>query len=392
MAAATTGKTNTSAASTASTAMAQAAAFYAVAQERNIETPTQSFSAGTVLPFNLPPSGIGTWALVSFVGTISLTSGGTISQPTASPWYPYNLFAVNYQDYLGFTRTNCTGWQLHLLEKVKTFQFDPSATLGAGVSTAQQKAIFYATVPTAVVSSTVPGVVACSFVIPISTTRTSIRGSHLFNITGAQDIVNITCVAPTGGPNLADSPITVPIPADTTVAVTGTVDVSYYYMDWPTGTTVPMSELALAHQVNSVTQTANIAAGQQYQYLVPTGFIFSRFISEFVNGTTTANAAPDTIDISKFSFLLDANTPIHQENLASYLGRCQRLFGTLMPDGVFVTDCSSRPVNSNSYSQVAIQLQLDNTIVTGAGTFIRTLADGLTLANQNLQQLGAQAS
>jgi hypothetical protein len=371
--------------------MAQAAAFYAVAQERNIETPTQAFVAGATLPFNLPPSGIGTWLLVSFAGTMTVTSGGTISQPTASPWYPYNLLTVNYQDYLGFTRANCTGWQLHLLEKVKTFQFDPSVTYGAGVATTTQTACFDATVPTAVVSSSPTGPVAFSFVIPVSTTRTSIRGSHLFNITGAQDIVNINCVAPTGGPNGADSPITVPIPGDTSVTVTGTVDVSYYYMDWPSGTVVPMSELALAHQVNSVTQSANIAAGQQYQYLVPTGFIFSRFISEFVNGTTTANAAPNTIDITKFSFLLDANTPIHQENLISYLARSQRLYGTLMPTGVFVTDCSSRPVNSNSYSQVAIQLQLDNTITTGAGTFIRTLADGLTLANQNLQQLGAQS-
>jgi hypothetical protein len=385
-------KQNVQAASSQTSAAAQAAAFYAVATERNLETPTKAYASGAALQFNLPPSGIGTYAIVSFLGTLSIGSGLTVGTYTASPWYPYNLLTVNYVDYLGFTRTNATGWQLHILERIKAFQFDPSVTLGSGVSTALQNVIYAKSIPTPVISTVVTSALAFSFVIPISTNRNSIRGSHLFNITGSQDIVTINCVAPLGGPNNMDSPLTkTGAGSADVVTVTGTVDLSYYYMDWPSGTVVPQAELALAHQVNSVTQNQNIAAGQQYQYLVPTGFVFSRFITEFVTGATAAAALGDTVDVTFFSFYLDANTQIHGENLTSYLARIMRLYGSSLPDGVLVTDLSSRPVNSNSYSQVAINVTLDNTVTT-TFSFFRTLADGLTLQNQNLQAIGAQAS
>jgi hypothetical protein len=385
-------KQNVQAASTQTSAATQAAAFYAVATERNLETPTKAFAAGAALQFNLPPSGIGTYAIVSFLGTLTIGSGTVIGTYTASPWYPYNLLTVNYVDYLGFTRTNASGWQLHILERIKAFQFDPSVTLGSGVSTALQNVIFAKSIPTPIASTNVTSAVAFSFVIPISTNRNSIRGSHLFNITGSQDIVTINCITPlAGGANNMDSPISVTGGNANVVTVAGTVDLSYYYMDWPSGTVVPQGELSLAHQVNSVTQNQNIAAGQQYQYLVPTGFIFSRFITEFVTGATAAAALADTIDVTFFSFYLDANAQIHGENLTSYLARAMRLYGSSLPDGVLVTDLSSRPVNSNSYSQVAINVTLDNTVTT-TFAFFRTLADGLTLQNQNLQAIGAQAS
>ena len=388
--------TGQAAAAQAQASLAQAAAFYAAATERSIELPKQSYAAGTILNFNLPPSGIGTWVEVSFQGSVTATSGATTSQPTASPWYPYNLLSVSYVDYLGFTRCNASGWQLHLLEQIRTHQFDPSNVYGVvpvtavsngspQISAAAAAYQFAAPVPTPVASGTsAPEAIAFSFVIPISLSKSSIKGSHLFNITGAQDVLSINCVAPTGGANAVDSPFTVPVPADTTVAVTGTVDVCYYYLDWPSGVQVPMTELALAHQVNSVTQNTNIIQGQLYQYLVPTGYVFYRFLTQFVNDGT-----PDTLDITQVSFYLDANTPIHVENLQSFLGRVQRSYGHSLPDGVFVTDLSTRPVNSNSYSQVAINLQLNNTITVN-GAFMRTLADALTLQNQNLQALGAQ--
>ena len=384
-----------SAQSAASSAIAQAAAFYAVATERSIELPTQSYSAGNTLNFNLPPSGIGTWVLISFKGTVSTTSGATASQPTTSPWYPYNLLSINYVDYLGFTRCNASGWQLHLLETIRAFQFDPSNIYGVSpsaaitngsqaISTAAANLQYEAGNPTATASATETASVAFSFVVPISTSRNSIKGSHLFNITGAQDVMGVVCNNPTGGATAADSPFTVPVPADTSVAVSGTVDVCYYYLDWPSGAQVPMAELALAHQVNSVTQTQNISAGVLYQYLVPTGFVFSRFITQFVN-----DGKPDTTDITQVSFYLDANTPVHTENLQTFLGRILRLYGRSLPDGVFVTDLSNRPVNSNSYSQVAINLQINNS-ATLTNPYMRTLSDALTLQNQNLQALGAQ--
>lgn len=379
----------------ASSSIAQAAAFYAVATERSIELPTQSYQAGVQLNFNLPPSGIGTWVLVSFKGTVSTTSGATASQPTTSPWYPYNLLGINYVDYLGFTRCNASGWQLHLLETIRAFQFDPSNVYGVSPSAAitnGSQAIsptaaslqYSAGNPTAVASSTETAAVNFSFVVPISTSRNSIKGSHLFNITGAQDVLGVTCTPPTGGATAADSPFTVPVPADTSVSVTGTVDVCYYYLDWPANAQVPMAELALAHQVNSITQTQNLSAGVLYQFLVPTGFIYSRFITQFVNDGT-----PDTTDVTQVSFFLDANTPVHVENLQTFLGRILRLYGRSLPDGVFVTDLSNRPVNSNSYSQVAINLQISNG-ATLTNPYMRTLSDALTLQNQNLQALGAQ--
>ena len=384
-----------SAQAAASSAIAQAAAFYAVATERSIELPTQSYSSGNTLNFNLPPSGIGTWVLVSFKGTVSTTSGSTASQPTTSPWYPYNLLSINYVDYLGFTRCSASGWQLHLLETIRAFQFDPSNIYGVSpsasitngsqaISTTAANLQYEAGNPTATASATETASVAFSFVVPISTSRNSIKGSHLFNITGAQDVLGVVCNAPTGGATKADSPFTVPVPADTSVSVSGTVDACYYYLDWPSGAQVPMAELALAHQVNSVTQTQNISAGVLYQYLVPTGFVFSRFITQFVN-----DGSPDTTDITKVSFYLDANTPVHTENLQTFLGRILRLYGRSLPDGVFVTDLSNRPVNSNSYSQVAINLQIDNS-ATLTSPYMRTLSDALTLQNQNLQALGAQ--
>lgn len=385
------------AASAAQASIAQAAAFYAVATERNIELPTQNFNAGNSLPFNLPPSGIGTWVQVSLRGTVSVTSGATVSQPTASPWYPYNLLGINYVDYLGFTRCNASGWQLHLLEQVKAFQFDPANVYGVVPSTVGSNASptissaaaayqFTAAVPTAVASATETAPVAFTIVVPISTARNSIKGSHLFNIVGAQDVLNVVCTPPTGGASAADSPFTVPVPADTSVSVTGTVDVSYYYLDWPANAQVPMAELALAHQVNSITQTQNISAGVLYQFLLPTGFVYSRLITQFVN-----DGAPDTTDVTQVSFYLDANTPVHSENLVSFLGRQLRMYGHSLADGVFVTDMSARPVNSNSYSQVAVNLQISNTATITTPNYMRTLSDALTLQNQNLQALGAQS-
>ena len=257
-----------SAAASAQASIAQAAAFYAAATERSIELPRQSYVSASTLNFNLPPSGIGTWVQINFAGTLTVTSGATASQPTASPWYPYNLLTISYVDYLGFTRCNASGWQLHLLEQIRTHQFDPSNPLGvvapaqAGaqpqISSAVETLQFAGAVPTAVASGSPTEPIAFSFVVPISLNKASIKGSHLFNITGAQDVLGVNCIAPTGGPNAADSPLTVPIPADTSCSVSGTVDVCYYYLDWPSGVQVPMAELALAHQVNSVTQNTNI--------------------------------------------------------------------------------------------------------------------------------------
>ena len=114
----------------AATAASTAAAFYAVAMERSIELPTQNYSAGNTLNFSLPPSGIGTYVTVSFKGTLTVTSGATASQPTASPWYPYNILNIAYSDYLAFPRCNASGWQLKELEMMRAFQFDPANVYG----------------------------------------------------------------------------------------------------------------------------------------------------------------------------------------------------------------------------------------------------------------------
>jgi hypothetical protein len=379
----------------AATAASTAAAFYAVAMERSIELPTQNYAAGNTLNFSLPPSGIGTYVTVSFKGTLTVTSGATVSQPTASPWYPYNILNIAYSDYLAFPRCNASGWQLKELEMMRAFQFDPANVYGvtpqtaqtngtASISSAAAAVSFANQVPTAVASSSPTEPIAFSFIVPISTSKNTVKGSHLFNITGAVDTLGVVCNPATGAANAADAPLTVPVPADTQCSISGTVDVCYYYMDWPAGAQVPTNELLLAHQVNSITQTQNINAGTLYQFLVPTGFIYSRFITQFVNG-----GVPDTTDITQVSFYLDANTPVHTENLQPYLRRIISTYGHQFPDGAFITDLSTRPVNSNSYSQVAINLQLNNTIVTSS-PFMRTLSDALTLQNQNLQALGAQ--
>ena len=353
--------------------LADRANYLANAVKRSQELPSQAYVSGGANLFRFPKAGIGRFARVSFIGTLSRTETATVGTLTASPFYPFNVISVAVlNDYTGTTRVNAHPYHLYLREIGQKFAFDPSASpINAGYAST----VWAASVPAGTASSTTTSPIAFSFEVPIALHRNTTEGSLPFAIPDGEVTLQLGMNALTG--NTIDSPFAVT--GATTVSVTGTWYVTYYYFDAITGVALPTLDFNMIHELVSVRQTDNITAGQDKQFRLETGRTYYQLIEMFV-----ANNAPDTVDVTRKKFLVDGNTPTMDEYLLSYLSGCRETYGRDMPAGAFYFNFFDRPWNPSSYGSLATSLTLSSGITLGTVYYLDVLKESQYFAKSAL--------
>lgn len=360
----------------------------AAAVFRNQELPMQAFSAGNTLQFGMPHAGVGLYARVTFRGTLTRTCGTAVGTVTASPYYPYSISDVTYMDYQGVTRINAKGYELNQVQQLKAFSFNPSFTLippGSSPGYAYSSDIYAAAVPAGTASSQTTSPCNYGFVVPLSLSRRSVRGTHPFTVPNSQDTLSLVCQSTAQlFSTVAVGPEQSFLTTGTdTVAITGNYDVAYYYYDVPAGVSLPMSEFQVIHELVTTRDTTNLLAGLQKLETLQTGRTYYRLLANLV-----LNAAPDTIDINNVQFIVDGGTPTMNENGSSYRDRIRNEFGQDLPPGLFVWDFTRKPWTPDSYGSLGIGLTIASAATVGTVAWLRFLRETLYVASANLQAIG----
>jgi hypothetical protein len=362
------------------------ATYLGAAVRRSQEAPTQNWNAGNVLAFGMPHAGVGLYVRVTFRGTLTRTETATVGTVTASPLYPYNIVDATYQDYQGITRVNAKGYELHELQNIKAFGFDPSFTLippGASPGYSYSSTIFANAVPAGVASSQTTSACNFGFVVPISMNRRSVKGSHPFTVPNSEDTLSLACNGNLYGTanNGPEQPFITT--GASTVSISGTFDVAYYYYDVPGGVALPMSEFGVVHELITAKDTTNLAAGMEKRFTLQTGRTYYRLLANLC-----LDGAADTVDVNKVQFIVDGGTPTLTENLSSYLDRTRDDYGRDLPVGQFVWDFSNKPWTPDSYGSLDLSLTLGSGANTGSPSYLRVLRECLYVASPNLQAIG----
>ena len=366
------------------------AAFYANAVRRSVAVPGQTVSVGNAstvqnpqgqqLRFVLPQAGIPTHVLILFSGTLSRTDGTTVGTVTASPWFPYGLFGqIGLKDYTGNQRILTTGWDLYVRELLTHVVSIPKG-LGTieDASSALQNLVYTATIPSGTASSTTSATLNFSLLLPISFDAQSVLGSYVATVPEGQVELNITIPNITSG-SFPDQSL-LQTGGGTTVAVTGTVSVIYYYLDVPAGVPLPLDELRVVHEIVTL-RTTQLQAGTFNPYILLTGRTYYRVWSNFV-----ANGSPDTTDVTRLQFVVDQATPTLDEVIAAYLTRIRLEKGRDLPDGVFAWEFLRHPWSPDRYGSLSLVLWLDNTVSLAGNTFWSITRETLYTPTGNLAQ------
>ncbi len=342
----------------------QRAAYLAAAVKRSQELPTQAYVSGGTNLFRFPKAGVGRYAKVSFVGTLSRTEGATVGTVTPSPYYPFNLVdKAVLNDYTGTTRVNAKPYHLFLRQIGQKFGWDPSVS---PENTGFQSTVWADSIPVGTASTTTTSPIAFSFEVPIALHRNTTEGSLAFAVPDGEVTLQLGMSTLEG--NTIDSPFTVS--GGSAMSVTGTWYVTYYYFDAVSGVALPTLDFNIIHELVSVRQTDNITAGQDKQFLLETGRTYYQLIQNFV-----ANNAPDTVDVTRLKFLIDGNTPTMDEYLISYLARAREVFGRDMPAGAFYFSFWDKPWNPSSYGSLATSMGLSSTINLGTVYYLDVLKE-----------------
>ena len=377
------------------------AAFYAAAVRRSVKLPPIQVSSGQVVNVNMPKAGYGTYAIVTFNGTLSRTEGATVGTVYGTSSAPWNVFQnVNFTDYAGLTRlSQVSGAMLTLRRRLLSPRFGPALSQpnGEGVSPDNQPfnpANFYIfNVPNGTASSTTTAPLIASMVVPFSTGYRSVRGSYAFTVPDGASTLSFTIqpeitMAANGTTPDPFNIVTVPYVAGatTTVSVTGTVYITYYYYDAPAGTPAPVGEVSQVFELVRVRDTTNLVAGGIKQFVLQTGRTYLRVFQNLVlqGGMSMAS-------LSGVKFLIDSATPTTDEDIYSYVNRMAQDYSQPLPDGWVVWDFSSKPWTPDSYGSLETDLSIVANASTGAPSYLDTTRECLYVSQQapNLVQAGA---
>lgn len=374
--------------STSAVASAQAAlaAYLQAAHRRSQELPVQQWSAGDDLPFTMPHAGVGLFARLTFRGTLSRTEGATVGTVTASQFYPYNLIKISYVDYQGITRIKVNGYELNQLQQAKAFGFNPSFTLippGASPGYAYSGDVFANSVPVGTASSTTTEPCNFGVIVPISLGRASVRGSHPFTIPNSEDTLTVSCLETIYSTTNSGPELPFLTTGTSELSISGQFDCCYYYYDTPAGTPLPLAEFQVIHELFSIKDTTNLAAGLQKVFTLQTGRTYYRVLANLC-----LNGQPDTVDVDQIQFIVDGATPTLTENLASYLDRIRDESGQDFPPGMFFYDFTRKPWTPDNYGSLGLGIELDSTANTGNPSYLRVLRECLYKANSNLAAIG----
>ena len=348
--------------------------FLAAAVKRDQELPVQAYVAGGNNLFRFPKAGVGRYARVSFIGTLSRTETAAVGTLTVSPYYPFNVVSnAVLNDYTGTTRVNAKPYHLFLRQIGQKFGWDPSVSPeNAGYNAT----VWAASIPPGTASSTTTSPIAFGFDVPISLHKNTTEGSLAFAVPDGEVTLQLSMAALTG--NNIDAPFEVT--GATTVSITGNWYCTFYYFDALANVPLPTLDFNMIHELVSVRQTDNLSAGQDKIFTLETGRTYYQLIHNFV-----ANNVPDTVDVTRLKFLIDGNTPTTDEYLMSYLSRIREMYGRDMPAGSFFFNFFDRPWNPSNYGSLATSLRLSSGITLGTVAYLDTLKESQYYAQSALQ-------
>ena len=355
------------------------AAFDAAATERSINLPAKAYGAGSAL-WEMPHAGIPTFMVLSFAGTLTRTDGASVGTVTASPFWPYNILAPSsFYDYLGTQRIFADGWDLYVEELVKNYAAHPNNPFEAMPYAAS---IYNAAIPAGVINSPVSGPITFGVVIPISYLKASVLGSYIGTLPNGTARYQLQENALTG--NTIAAPLTVA--GGTTVALTGTWNLTYYFSDAPSTVQVPVAAMQQVHELFRQQDSANLQAGANFDSDLLTGRTYYRVLQ-----TVIENNVPSFMDVSAVQFLIDSSTLTMDENLIPYLVRTRMEYGRDFPPGLLVRDFTAKPVTPDSYGSLAARNKLDTGFAAGSFANVVTLRECLYVpSSANLIQVQGQ--
>jgi len=336
-------------------------------------------SAGTQqITWNLPHAGVPRAVYLAVDAQIARTDGSTVGTVTASEKYPWILLQnVTLTDYLGVTRIDANGYDLHKLGLVKAFGYSPDHPPIVNEDYASVR--FSDNIPAGAASSTTTDQVNFVIEVPVSYSQNSIRGSYVAQVSDGTAQLVVTVNAASG--STLDQPVTVG--GGTTVEFSGTITPTYLYYDAPVGVKIPKSEVSVIHEVIASQSSDNLAAGEAKKYVMPTGRTYYRILEEFVN-----NGALDTLDIQQVQFLINDSTPVYTYPLQTYLHRIVQRFGRDMPTGMIVWDFAEKPWRPQDYGSLAVIFLVDSGATVAAPDYARVVRDALTVGQIAQQAAG----
>ena len=359
------------------------AALFQTGFPSSIELPAQTFADGGSYTFQLPHAGIGLYAQLRFTGTVTWTTG---SAPTISNLAPYNWFkTIQYVDYLGNTRIQSSGWPLHMINKLKYYQQTNGELVGSTSSTygvtSRDYAYQAAKIDLFALSGTSGTAANVDFevVVPFTFHENTTLGGQPFTVPAGNNVINLT-LNPlwnnTATAN-AESPLYGTTP--TTVAASGSIYCTYYYIDPQPGAALPLMDFAQVYEIVDVKSTDNLTGGATKQVILPTGRTYQGLYGQLVN----AGQATDT-GISQTQFLINESTPTLNEYYNSYLHRIRRTYGRDLPAGYLYWDFRNRPYSPSSYGSLALQMILSSSFTPSGETFFNLTKESLYVNTNNV--------
>lgn len=337
------------------------------------EVAPQNFSAGAVNTINLPHAGIGLWVRLTFRGTVSRTEGASVGTVTASPLAPWNMLSnITFKDYTGITRVNVSGYMLHQREIETTSMgnaYDP--TIDDVMSNPYASDLYAFSIPTGTANTTTTSTLNFSIEMPISLAKDTTVGSYPFTVPTGDSTVYATMNTAQGA--TVDFPFTTT--GGTTMSFSGTLYATYYYLEPPAGIQLPTPDFSVIHELSEVRQTDNLAANGQKRFTLNTGRTYYALYQLLMS-----NNAPDTLDVSKLTMLLNGSTPTMDEYRWSYLERIRQTYGRSFDPGVFIWNFRKRPWTPDSYGSLQPSLTLGSAFNNSGNTYLLTLQESLYVA------------
>lgn len=370
-------------------------AFYAAAVRRSVKLSPISVSSGATVTVEMPHAGIGTYALMTFVGTMSRTEGATVGTVDPSPNGPFNVFqSVSFTDYAGLTRIgNVSGRLLDFRRRILSPRFDTTLSTAGSPNGELTSVTDYAySIPAGTASTTTTSELVATVLVPFSMTHNTVNGSFPFTVPNGSSNLTFSIqpeiVAPGNASPDPQNIALVTAGSGSTVSVSGTVYLTYYYLDAPSGTPSPVGELSRVYELVNVRDSTNLTAGNSKTFTLQLGRTYYRLYQALV-----LNGLLITSNITSLTFRVDSSTPTTDEYIQSYLNRMAQNYSQPPLDGRIIWDWSTQPWTPDSYGSLETVLDIASNASTFGPAYLDTTRECLYVSATapNLVQSGSAA-
>jgi hypothetical protein len=333
----------------------------------SIELPSQPWVDGGSYAFDMPHAGIGLYCELRFTGTLTWTGANA---PVLSSLAPFNLVqSAVFKDYLGNTRINAGGPTLHIIEAMKKWQYTSDETTTATADRSILNTLIGVFAPTGSTGVGVP--YDFGIQIPFSFHEDTSVGTLPFTVPAGNNTLYVQlnpALNPTFATKNAESPLQSNV-STPTVTLTGTVNVTYYFIDPLPGMPLPLMDFAQVYEIVDVKSTDNLSGSATKQILLPTGRTYQALYGQLINAGQVADQSGGAASISTLRFLINEATPTLQENYNSYLHRIRRTYGRDLIPGQLIWDLRARPISPSNYGSIALQMILASTFTPSGETY-----------------------